>query len=85
MIKSITSQATGISSGELEADQFRVGDVWQSPRGVRYTVFRVSNGVAHMVNENTQRTANRAYNDLGGAGRGWRPWVRISSGKGENQ
>lgn len=67
---------------QLEADQFRVGDVWTSPRGIRYTVIRISREksgrVAHMVNEKTQRTTNRAYDDLG-----WKTgqvWVRVSSG-----
>ena len=67
------------ASGEPEADQFRAGDVWESPRGVRYTVTKVSMRVAHMVNESTHRTANRAYDDLGRKTTG-RPWVRISSG-----
>ncbi|CDQ10553.1 protein of unknown function [Acidithiobacillus ferrivorans] len=75
----LARQVTEKFSGEPEADQFRAGDVWESPRGVRHTITRVSNGVAHMVNENTHRTANRAYDALGW-GHSGRPWVRISSG-----
>lgn len=66
------------SSVEPDADRFRVGDIWESPRGVRHKVFRVAMRVAHMINLNTQRTANRAYDDIGVGGK--RPWVRISSG-----
>jgi hypothetical protein len=62
-----------------DADQFRAGDVWESPRGTRYTVIRVTMRVAHMVNETTHRTDHRAYDALGWATT-VRPWVRISSG-----
>ena len=79
MPKVITRQATGKSTGKSHIDRFHAGDVWKSPRGERHAVTRVSaSGVAYMINENTQRTALRASNDLGwGADR---PWVRISSG-----
>jgi hypothetical protein len=68
-----------IKSEELDADQFRAGDVWESPRGVRYTVTRVTMRVAHLVSETTHRTVFRVCDDLGGGPSG-RPWVRISSG-----
>ncbi len=66
---------------ELDADQFRTGDVWESPRGVRYTVTRVTMRVAYLVNETTRRTAKRAYDDLGwGLSGSGRPWIRVLSG-----
>lgn len=78
MPKATARKVTGKTSGEVETDQFRAGDVWESPRGVRHSVIRVSaSGVAYMINENTQRTALRAWDDLG-----WgtdRPWVRVLS------
>ena len=79
MPKAIARQVTRKSAGKSRLDRFRVGEVWKSPRGERHSVTRVSeSGVAYMINENTQRVALRAYNDLGwGADR---PWVRISSG-----
>ena len=64
---------------ELDADQFRAGDVWVSPRGTRYKVTRVTRRAAYLVNDETHRTVKRAYDDIG-----WRsssgPWVRLFSG-----
>jgi len=83
MPKDITRHVTVKSSRELEADQFHVGDVWESPRGVRYGVFRVIDRpcmrVAYMVSESTQRrrTVDRVYDDLGCDYS--KPWVRISA------
>ncbi len=79
MPKTIAHKISGKSAGELEADQFRAGDVWESPRGVRYTPRYDARSEADLVNETTHRTANRAYDDLGW-GHSGRPWVRISSG-----
>jgi hypothetical protein len=70
----------------LPADQFRVGEVWQSPRGVRYRVSRVKwffagNGCrakrATLKAVESSRTACRNYGDIDG-------WVRLSAaGEGE--
>lgn len=45
--------------------EFRAGDTWRSPRGVLHTVLKVERRRAHLLNLNTQRTANRAADDLG--------------------
>ena len=72
------------NSAEPDADQFRAGDRWQSPRGTIYKVVRIeykrSGSIAHMVNEKTQRTAHRAYDDLGSFESNAKPWVRLHSG-----
>lgn len=63
---------------EPPADCFRVGDTWENSRGTRHQVLKVERGVAHMINERTQRTYNRPWDDLGW--KSGRPWVRISCG-----
>lgn len=63
---------------EPDPDQFRVGDVWENSRGTPHRVIRVERGIAHMVNEKTGRTHNRAWDDIGW--KSGRPWVRLSCG-----
>ncbi|VVE18454.1 MULTISPECIES: hypothetical protein [Pandoraea] len=62
---------------EPDAAQFRVGDVWENSRGVRHRVVRVEKRVAHLVNEKTGRTANRAWDDTGW--KSGRIWARVES------
>lgn len=67
-----------IETTEPDADCFRVGDVWENSLGTPHRVVRVEKGIAHMVNEKTGRTANRAWDDIGA--HSGRCWVRITSG-----
>jgi hypothetical protein len=66
------------SQAEPDADQFRVGDVWENPQGTRYRVLRVERKRAHLLNEKTGRTSHRAWDDLGC--KSGRLWVRVSCG-----
>jgi hypothetical protein len=63
---------------EPDADQFRVGDVWENSIGTRFTVEHVGGGMAFLVNLKTGRTHRRAWDAIG-AHTG-RPWVRVSCG-----
>lgn len=64
---------------EPDANQFRVGDVWENSNGVPHRVLRVESRVAHMVNEKTGRAYRRPWDDLGW--KSGKPWVRVSSGR----
>lgn len=68
-----------VAPGELPADQFRQGDLWQNSRGTRHRVLYVRDRVAHMVNQQTGRTHSRAWDDIGI--HSGRPWVRIELGE----
>lgn len=63
---------------EPDANQFRKDDVWTNSAGTRHRVVKVERRVAHLVNEKSGRTANRAWDDLGWSS--GRPWVRVHSG-----
>ena len=63
---------------EPDADELRAGDVWENSQGTRHRVLRVERRVAHLVNEKTGRTCNRAWDDLGW--KSGRLWVRVSCG-----
>jgi hypothetical protein len=62
----------------LPPDQLRVGDVWTNSQGTPHQVLRIEKGVAHLVNEKTGRTCNRAFDNLGS--KPGRRWTRISCG-----
>lgn len=66
------------SMAEPDADQFRAGDVWENSNGTRHRVLLVERKRAHLVNEKTGRTCNRAWDDLGL--KSGRLWVRVSCG-----
>ena len=63
---------------ELDADQFRAGDVWENSQGTRHRVLSVERLVAHLVNEKTGRTCNQPWDDLGW--KSGRLWLRVSCG-----
>lgn len=64
---------------EPDADQFRVGDIWETPRGFLYRVVAVENGTAILragSSGDSGKLVRRAWDAIG-AHTG-RPWVRVS-------
>lgn len=66
---------------EPDADQFRVGDVWETPRGFLYRVVAIYGRVAVLragSSGERGRLVRRAWDDIGA--HSGRPWVRVSCG-----
>ena len=63
---------------EPDADCFRIGDEWKSPKGIVYRVVRAGGQTVHLLSLSTRRLRARQWDDIGA--HSGRPWVRLSYG-----